>query len=79
MTYESLALSLRTEAVRLGEWLGVRLQTDAVETRTGELAHHMTSATAAASVGRWRREMGTDLCAMFERELGPELVRFGYG
>lgn len=78
VSYEALAQRLPSEAGRLGAWLGLTLDAAAVESRVPELAHHMTSATARDSVGRWRRELAPALCARFERELGPELARFGY-
>jgi sulfotransferase family protein len=45
---------------------------------TDEGAAHMTSATAASSVGRWRRDLPAGIADAAEAELGAALAGFGY-
>jgi hypothetical protein len=77
-SYERLATDLPSEAARLEELLGVRLDPEEVERRRGEYKHHMTAATAAESVGRWKRELSPELIERFQAELGDELRALGY-
>lgn len=77
--YESLVTDLPGEAGRIGAWLGVRLDAEAVLRRRGEFAGHMTSGSPEQSVGRWREEMGPELGARFWEAMGDELSRLGYG
>ena len=55
--YEDLANDLFGQAMRIGSWLGTRL--DAAEVLAGRdrFVDHMTSASSAESVARWRREL----------------------
>lgn len=77
--YESLVTDLPGEAGRIGAWLGVRLDAEAVLRRQGEFAGHMTSGSPEESVGRWRGEMDGDLAARFWQSMGDELMQLGYG
>ncbi len=76
--YESLVTDLAGEAKRLGEWLGVWLDAEAVLRRRGDFAKHITAGKVEQSVGRWRREMATDIAARFWAAMGEELAEFGY-
>ena len=76
--YEALVGDLAAEAERLGEWLGVRLDAEAVLRRRGDYAKHMTAGGPEQSVGRWRQEMGADVAALFWQAMGEELAAFGY-
>jgi hypothetical protein len=40
---------------------------------------HVSAATPAASVGRWRTELDQELAGRFGRELAEELDALGYG
>lgn len=77
--YENLVTDLPGEAERVGAWLGVRLDAEAVLRRRGEFAGHMTSGSPEQSVGRWRGEMDADLAARFWEAMGDELSQLGYG
>lgn len=77
--YESLVNDLPGEADRVGAWLGVRLDPEAVLRRRGEFAGHMTSGSPEQSVGRWRGEMDAGLAARFWEAMGDELSQLGYG
>lgn len=76
--YETMVSDLAAVADRLGEWLGLRLDAEAVQLRRGEFADHVTSADVGQSVGRWRQEMSADLAARFWQAMGAELAEFGY-
>lgn len=51
---------------------------DSLEEEMPELREHATSEGPAASIGRWRRDLGPDLAATCERALRPALDTFGY-
>lgn len=76
--YEGLAGDLVAEAERLSEWLGVRLDAEAVLRRRGDYEQHMTAGGVEQSVGRWRGEMDEDVAALFRQAMGEELTAFGY-
>jgi hypothetical protein len=46
--------------------------------RDKDLASHMTSSDAAASIGRWRRDLPEDVQAVCAEQFGPVLDEFGY-
>jgi hypothetical protein len=77
--YESLVADLPGEAKRLGEWLGIHLDAEAVLRRRGQYSEHITSASTDQSVARWRREMPEELVARFGQEMGDDLAELGYG
>lgn len=58
------------------DWATVRHAVDASTGRRDE--QHMTTSSAAASVGRWRTELPPAALSALERELGSELERLGY-
>ncbi|MBC7986176.1 MAG: sulfotransferase [Sphingomonadaceae bacterium] len=74
--YEELALDPEGVAARLSEFLGIALDVGA---QLAARAGHRTSASVAASVGRWRREMDPEIQAIFDEQLGDVLDRAGYG
>jgi hypothetical protein len=76
--YESLIADLPTEAERLGEWLGVRLDAGAVLQRREGFGKHITASNPEASVGRWRSEMPEEVAARFAAAMGAELAELGY-
>jgi hypothetical protein len=45
---------------------------------TTEMAAHRTTSDAGASVGRWQREMGSELQRLCESAFGSALEQFGY-
>jgi hypothetical protein len=77
--YEELVSDLAAQARRLEEWLEVALdpQAAAQDEKLREL--HVSAATPAASVGRWRTELDPELAGRFARDLGEELEALGYG
>jgi hypothetical protein len=76
--YERLVTDLPEEAERLGDWLGLRLDGEAVLRRRNEFGKHITAASPEQSVGRWKDEMPEDLIARFSQAIGPDLAEFGY-
>jgi hypothetical protein len=76
--YESLITDLPAEAARLGEWLGLHLDAEAVLRRREGLDEHITAKSPEASVGRWKSGMSAELVARFSAEIGAELAEFGY-
>ncbi|HET9198039.1 MAG TPA: sulfotransferase domain-containing protein, partial [Solirubrobacterales bacterium] len=76
--YESLIKDLPGEAERIGAWLGVHLDAEAVARRRGEYAGHVTAGSIEQSVGRWRREMSPEVAALFWGAMGSELEQLGF-
>ena len=76
--YEDLVGNLEAEAARLERALGITLRPKAVLKDRRLRAEHSTSASAEASVGRWRREMGTADASQFGSALGAELAAVGF-
>lgn len=76
--YEDLATDLPGQAGRIGRWLGTTLDAGQVLAGRDSFADHMTSASTAASVARWRRELPAKESAIFTAELGAELRTLGY-
>ncbi len=76
--YEELVTELPAVAARLGAWLGVEL--DAARAAASWSAHgrHSTSPSPAASIGRWRRDLGAAEAAGIAERLGPLAARVGY-
>jgi hypothetical protein len=70
LRYEDLACDLVSTAERLAERLGVDLDPLAID----RPAHHITTPSAAASVGRWRQELNESEAAA----LAPIADRLGY-
>jgi len=71
--YEELVRDLAAVAGRLGTWLGVELDADAVarDRRVGWV--HRTAESPEASIGRWRSDLPADVSEAIARELSPEL------
>ena len=76
--YEDLVGDLPGTARRLEALLGVRLDPDRVHAARAGYGHHVTTASAAESVGRWRRELSPDQATRLWDLLGPELEALGY-
>lgn len=72
--YEDMAADLNASAHKLSDWLGVRLNADAVLAQRPAMAHHITS--DGQSVERWRREMPTDEQSLFADTLGDVMRDF---
>jgi hypothetical protein len=75
--YESLVRDLPAETERIGEWLGLRLDAEAVARRRGEYSGHITAGSVEESVGRWRREMPDEVATLFWDSMGEELEQLG--
>ncbi len=78
--YEDLVLDRDATLGRLGNFLRLRLSAVEVD---GDLhgfpvAEHATSADAASSIGRWRKDLSPEEAAAVTSALGEEMERFGY-
>jgi hypothetical protein len=71
--YEDLVAEPVGTARRLGDWLGAPLDPAAV----GPAGEHGTSASAAASVGRWRSDLDAAEAAALVGSLADRLDRLG--
>jgi hypothetical protein len=78
LRYEDLVDDLGRQADRLAAWLGLHLDAGSVLAGQEQRRHHMTSASVAESVGRWRRELPADRARRIWDVLGPELEPLGY-
>ena len=76
--YEDLVGDLAAEAARIEAMLGVTLSPKVVLEDKRLRAEHATSASAEASVGRWRREMSAPDATEFASALGEELEAVGF-
>ena len=76
--YDDLVGNLETEAARLERRLGITLRAKAVLKDRRLRTKHSTSASAEASVGRWRREMRGADASHFGSALGEELAAVGF-
>lgn len=76
--YEDLILDGENQVDRLSDWLNQSFcfKQATSDKRIQEI--HMTSNTPGASVGRWKKELGRDVLAIFSKELGTELGELGY-
>jgi hypothetical protein len=75
--YEELVRDLPGVAARVGSWLSVELDAEAVarERRMGWV--HRTAPSTEESIGRWRRDLPGDVAKTIAHELGPELEAVG--
>jgi hypothetical protein len=78
LRYEDLVDDLGRQADQLATWLGLHLDAGSVLATQEQRRHHMTSASVAESVGRWRRELQPGHARKIWEVLGPELEPFGY-
>jgi hypothetical protein len=76
--YEELVLRPAATTARLGSWLDLDLMADAPARDLKRNPGHSTSASAEASVGRWRRELEPHRLERFTSEMGHELRELGY-
>ena len=73
--YEDFMSDSEAVAAKLGSWLGLEFDPVVLSER---IDAHVTSGSAAASAGRWRKEMPRRLVQQFDSELGEILDGFGY-
>jgi hypothetical protein len=76
--YEDLAMDLPGAAREIGRWLGVELDAGAVMAARTELAHHVTTDSVEASIGRWRHDLTAAEAVRIEQITGPLLDELGY-
>lgn len=78
VAYEDLVSRPGATAVRLGAWLGVKLDPMAPARDLERHRDHSTSPSPEASIDRWRRELDPRRGERFAAEMGPELAELGY-
>jgi hypothetical protein len=78
LAYEDLVTRPDAVAARLGAWLELELDPAAPARDLADHADHSTSASPAASIGRWRRELPAQLGERFASAMGAELRELGY-
>jgi len=76
--YEDLVSDLAAQVVRLENTLGIALDVAPAAAPQPEMALHMTSPSAADSVGRWRHDLSPDEVQAIEKRLGEPMGRLGY-
>ena len=83
--YEDLMMSPRETLAGVLDYAGIGGGDDAVEEmlesagrRLPGMDEHRTSADAASSIGRWRRDLAPDLVDACERSVGEALEAWGY-
>lgn len=76
--YEDLTLDLPATAERIGRCLGIALDPTRVLREAHLHREHMTSTSPAASVGRWRTELGAPDADLLTRMLSQPMELFGY-
>jgi hypothetical protein len=76
--YERMIEDPAAEADRIGTVVGVPLDAAEVIASRKRFAHHMTSASARASVARWKHEMEPGIRRIFADAAGDQMSAFGY-
>ena len=78
LRYEDLVLDLPRQAGRIEDWLGVRVEAEAVAKDDRLRTSHVSADTPESSIGRWRRELPSELARRLNDELGDELRALGF-
>ena len=76
--YEDLILDGNNQTDRLSSWLDQSFCFKQATSDKQIQKRHMTSGTPSASVGRWKKELSSDVLQIFSKELGAELSELGY-
>ena len=76
--YEDMIADLDGIAHRLGTWLDVTLDGDAVIANRDHYRHHMSSPSIESSVSRWRKELTSTESELLADRLGDHLRQLGY-
>jgi hypothetical protein len=83
LRYEDLVQDPAVALARVADHLGlpatsVEAMAAATAERSDRLSTHRTTASPAASIGRWRSDLPSELVQACEQALGSSLVEFGY-
>jgi hypothetical protein len=78
LRYEDLVTAPADAAGKIATLVGVPLDPAQVPEVKEATARHVTSPSAAASIGRWRHDLSDDEVASIERKLGPHMAALGY-
>jgi hypothetical protein len=78
LRYEDLVLDLPQQASRIEDWLDVGLEPAAVAKDDRLRASHVSADTPESSIGRWRRELPSEVAKLLNNELADELKALGF-
>ncbi len=78
LRYEDVATDLHATATAVGAWLGEPLAADRVLAVRSAYAHHVTTDSVAASIGRWRRDLAPGEADRIWSGLADLLEPLGY-
>ncbi len=76
--YEDLVTKRADTCERIGELIGLSIRPDGAGGHGADTAAHMTSSSAEASIGRWRRDLDPADVRKIERRLAEPMVELGY-
>ena len=76
--YEDFVSDTSRCAERLGNWIGVDLDSEVINRPEDELRRHMTSPSPKASIGRWRSDLRPGEADRIWEALGELLAPYGY-
>jgi hypothetical protein len=77
LRYEDWVPELPTAAASVGEWLGLSLDAGAVADQEA-MAHHVTTDSVDASIGRWRQDLDPEEVDRIWSALAAHLEPLGY-
>ncbi len=85
MRYEDLLTTPEGVLQEAFEYVGIDSSAETVQRilrkasgRDSALASHQTSSDQGASMGRWERDLSSEIQALCSEEFGPALDEFGY-
>jgi hypothetical protein len=78
LRYEDFAVDLHDLATTLGDWLGEPLDAEQVLRDRPAFADHVTTSSAAASIGRWREDLSSHHAERVWNALAEHLEAWGY-
>lgn len=76
--YEDMVNDLDAEARRIGEWLALDLDAEAVQANREAYARHLTSESPESSIGRWKQELSHGEITIVHDRLAEAAQPFGY-
>jgi len=76
--YEDLVSNLESETRRISDWLGVKLDAGVIARDLHRYDDHMTSSSAAASIGRWRTDLSDAEVVHIAEMLSAVALPYGY-
>lgn len=78
LRYEDFATDPNATANRLGEWLGLTLDSSVARRSRSEFPNHLTTRSVEESIGRWRHSLTSNEADTIWDGLGSRLEPYGY-